>query len=78
MEKLTQTPGNDSVMDVDDESDEISEALKEIELKLNNQTQISKFMEYETSISIEPGYLLTYQIHFLMDELCELKKKKNI
>ena len=60
---------DDSMMDVDDENDNITIQLKNIENKINNIEELSKFLENENRGSIKPGNLISYQLLFLMKEL---------
>ncbi|ORX78757.1 hypothetical protein BCR32DRAFT_234838 [Anaeromyces robustus] len=63
---------DDSMMDVDDENDPISIQLKAIEDKLNNVEELKKFLENENRRNIEPKYLISYQLCFLLNELSAL------
>ncbi|ORX43404.1 hypothetical protein BCR36DRAFT_586685 [Piromyces finnis] len=60
---------DDSMMEVDEENDNITIQLKNIENKINNMNEISKFLENENKGNIKPGKLISYQLLFLMNEL---------
>jgi len=66
LEKINE---DDSMMDVDDETDSVSIQLKTIEDKINNVDELKKFLENENRRNLEPKYLISYQLCFLMNEL---------
>ena len=63
---------DDSMMDVDDENDNINVQLRNIENKINNIEELKKFLDNENRRSLVPGYLISYQLSFLMNELTTL------
>jgi len=67
---------DDSMMDVDDENDNINVQLRNIENKINNIEELKKFLDNENRRSLVPGYLISYQLSFLMNELTTLVQIK--